>query len=102
LTNGQQDLEACRPCDLSDPNNPPGTDEDGNGLLYCWEYTNSVVRLDANPVPTIPGTNVPRDLGTILPHKPAQATEERIEVFNGCYLATTFLNGRPYSFTTCN
>ena len=59
LMNGQTDLEACRPCDLTDTAAPPGVDQDGNPLFYCWEYSNSVVRdppLDPAIFPNAPGT----------------------------------------------
>jgi hypothetical protein len=109
LTNGELDLEACRPCDLSDPIQPPGTDKDGNPLFFCWEYTNSVVRDDL-PLGTypsmpgtqfVPGTMIPRTLGTLLPHKEAWSTSDETKVFNGCYTTTRTLNGRLYTYTTC-
>ena len=111
LTNGQLDLDACRPCDLTDLVAPPGVDQDGNPLFYCWEYTNSVVRnpaLDPITYPNAPGTEfvpgsteIQRTRGTLLPHKKAWSSADETEVFNGCYTTTRKLNGRLYSYTTC-
>ncbi len=111
LTNGQLDLDACRPCDLTDLVAPPGVDQDGNPLFYCWEYTNSVVRnpaLDPITYPNSPGTEfvpgsteIQRTPGTLLPHKKAWSSADETEVFNGCYTTTRKLNGRLYSYTTC-
>jgi len=116
LGDGQMDLEACRPCDLTDLDNPPGSDKNGNPLFYCWEYTNSVVRdpkLSLTEYPTAPGTEcVPgtgtdptyctlRTAGTLLPHKEAWTTSDETKVFNGCYTTTRTLNGRLYTYTTC-
>ncbi len=111
LMNGETDLEACRPCDLTDLSAPPGVDQDGNPLFYCWEYTNSVVRdppLNLTTYPNAPGTEfVPgsieilRTSGTLLPHKKAWSSADETEVFNGCYTTTRKLNGRLYSYTTC-
>jgi hypothetical protein len=109
LTNGEQDLEACRPCDLSNPTSPPDTDKDGNPLFYCWEYTSSVVRADLplgsypNMPGTqfIPGTSTPRTLGSMLPHKQTWSTADETTVFNKCYTTSRILSGRVYTYTTC-
>lgn len=109
LTDGQLDLEACRPCDLTDLSAPPAVDPNGDPVFYCWEYTNSVVRDPplapaAYPTPGtefVPGTDVPRTVGTLLPHKEAWSTSDETKVFNGCYTKTTYLNGYPYTYTTC-
>lgn len=108
LTNGELDLDACRPCDLTDLTAPPAVDKDGNPVFYCWEYTNSVVRdppLDVlYPAPGaefVPGTEIPRMWGTLLPHKKAWSTTEETETYNGCYTKTVYLNGRAYTYTTC-
>ncbi len=110
LTNGELNLEACRPCDLTDPLAPPGVDQNGNPLFYCWEYTNSVVRnpaLDPITYPNapgtqfVPGTTIERTLGTLLPHKEAWSASGEDKVFNGCYKTTRTLNGRLYTYTTC-
>jgi hypothetical protein len=110
LTDGQLDLNACRPCDLTDLSDPPAVDRDGNALFYCWEYTNSVVRdppLSATSYPNapgtenVPGTEVPRAPGTLLPHKPAWSNTQEIQAYNPCTTTTTWLNGRQYTYTTC-
>lgn len=109
LSNGELDLEACRPCDLTDLSAPPAVDKDGNPVFYCWEYTNSVVRYEPlqyldYPIPgtaTIPGTELPRTSGTLLPHKKAWSAAEETETYNGCYTKTVYLNGRAYTYTTC-
>jgi hypothetical protein len=111
---GQLDLDQCRPCNLTDPYAPPATDRYGNPVFYCWEYTNSVVRdlsdrpdpigVDYYPIPGaefVPGTNVPRENDTLLPHKQAWSAAEETETFNGCYKKTVYLNGRAYTYTTC-
>lgn len=110
LSNGEVSLD-CAPCDLANPSAPPATDQDGNPLFYCWEYTNSVVREpplsttlypNAPGTDVIPGTTTPRTAGTMLPHKSTFSSAQEYETFNyTCYKTTTKLNGLPYTYTTC-
>jgi hypothetical protein len=115
LGNGQKDLEACRPCDLSIPESPPATDQNGNPLFYCWEYASSVVRnppLSSVTYPNAPGTvnipgteipgpPIPRTPGTMLPHPSIGGTSFEVQSYNPCTTTTTWLNGRQYTYTTC-
>jgi hypothetical protein len=110
LGNGEKDLDACRPCDLTDPTSPPAVDKDSNPLFYCWEYASSVVRSPPlNPLtyPNAPGTEfiagteIPRTQGTILPHPSIGGTSFEVQSYNPCTTTTTWLNGRQYTYTTC-
>jgi hypothetical protein len=112
LTSGQRDLEACRPCDLADPQSPPAVDKDNMPLFYCWEYSSSVVRyeedeLDPEVYPNAPGTgNIPgteesRTPGTMLPHPSIGGTTFEVQSYNPCTTTTTRVNGRQYTYTTC-
>jgi hypothetical protein len=105
---GQLDLEACRPCDLTNLQSPPARDVNGDPLFYCWEYAGSVVRNPAlnqtYPTPGtefVPGTTIPRTRGTLLPHKDAWSISEEVRAYNACTTKTTFVNGRQYTYTTC-
>lgn len=102
---GQLPLD-CRPCALTDLSAPPGFDQEGNPLFYCWEYENSVVRdppVDRIAYPNAPGTTyVPgtddtelRTPGTILPHKPAGSAAVGVKSFNAC--KTIRVNGTSYT-----
>jgi hypothetical protein len=107
LGDGQKDLEACRPCDLADPESPPAFDKEGNPLFYCWEYSSSVVRdppLTYENAPGtlyLPGTETFRTPGTMLPHPSIGGTSFEVQSYNPCTTTTTWLNGRQYTYTTC-
>lgn len=84
LQDGQMDLEACRPCDYTDPQTAP-LDKNGDPIYYCWEYTHSVVpygdwiEYDPPTLRVVPGTGDPGDpraLGTMLKHGEVETVVE--------------------------